>query len=218
MHAIQRIVRQNQKLKEENDQLKQLLGLVTQSEKNSEVMQAIQSNLAQYGDELGVFNPPKDHYLQDKDGVFTWKIPKIRQHYQDALHNEKLSLCSPVFRTSPKGYCLFIRVYLTGEGPGRGTHISAFFSIMKSANDHQLDWPFNHPLELTLMNCKNKADSITATLIPNPFPSFQRPDYEFNIASGFPEFAPVRVLMDDCFTRDDAITLQCRVSNAMQLL
>ena len=83
---------------------------------------------------------------------------------------------------------------------------------MKSANDHQLDWPFNHPLELTLMNYKNKAGSITATLISNLFPLFQRPDYEFNIASGFPEFVPVRVLMDDCFTQDDTITLPLNVS------
>ena len=107
-------------------------------------------------------------------------------------------------------------VFISLEKALEGVLISLCFPL--SANDHQLDWSFNHPLELTLMNYKNKADSITATLIPNLFPSFQRPDYEFYIASGFPEFVPVRVLMDDCFTQDDTITLQCKVLNAMQLL
>lgn len=36
-----------------------------------------------------------------------------------------------------------LRVYLNGDGTGRGTHLSLFFVVMKGPNDALLRWPFN---------------------------------------------------------------------------
>lgn len=36
-----------------------------------------------------------------------------------------------------------LRLYLNGDGTGRGTHLSLFFVVMKGPNDALLRWPFN---------------------------------------------------------------------------
>uniref|UniRef100_A0A8C6XGE7 TNF receptor-associated factor n=1 Tax=Naja naja TaxID=35670 RepID=A0A8C6XGE7_NAJNA len=56
-----------------------------------------------------------------------------------------LSLCSarPAFYTSKYGYKMCLRIYLNGDGTGRGTHLSLFFVVMKGPNDSLLRWPFN---------------------------------------------------------------------------
>lgn len=36
-----------------------------------------------------------------------------------------------------------LRIYLNGDGTGRGTHVSLFFVVMKGPNDALLRWPFN---------------------------------------------------------------------------
>lgn len=47
------------------------------------------------------------------------------------------------FYTSKYGYRMCLRVYLNGDGTGRGTHLSLFFVVMKGPNDALLRWPFN---------------------------------------------------------------------------
>lgn len=47
------------------------------------------------------------------------------------------------FYTSRYGYKMCLRVYLNGDGTGRGTHLSLFFVVMKGPNDALLRWPFN---------------------------------------------------------------------------
>jgi hypothetical protein len=37
-----------------------------------------------------------------------------------------------------------MRLYLNGDGVGKGTHISLFFVIMKGEYDLLLSWPFKH--------------------------------------------------------------------------
>lgn len=49
----------------------------------------------------------------------------------------------PAFYTSRYGYKMCLRVYLNGDGTGRGTHLSLFFVVMKGPNDALLRWPFN---------------------------------------------------------------------------
>lgn len=169
---------------------------------------SIQSSLSQYIHELS--NPPQGtNYLEpNANGEFFWTIPNVQQLCED---NEIQSICSPVFRTS-NGHNTFLRVYLNGEGLGKGTHISLFFTIFQSENDDQLQWPFNNTVQLTLINYQNMGDSITRRLTPNTsYPTFQQPDYKFNIGSGFPRFAPIILLLDNQFIQNGAITFRCTV-------
>lgn len=36
-----------------------------------------------------------------------------------------------------------LRLYLNGDGSGRGTHLSLFFVVMKGKYDALLKWPFS---------------------------------------------------------------------------
>lgn len=57
---------------------------------------------------------------------------------------------SAAFYTSKYGYKMCLRVYLNGDGTGRGTHLSLFFVVMKGPNDALLRWPFNQKVGLGL--------------------------------------------------------------------
>lgn len=41
-----------------------------------------------------------------------------------------------------------LRIYLNGDGTGRGTHLSLFFVVMRGHSDALLKWPFNQKVTL----------------------------------------------------------------------
>lgn len=54
------------------------------------------------------------------------------------------SLClSSGFYSSKYGYKMCLRLYLNGDGTGRGTHLSLFFVVMRGRCDALLKWPFS---------------------------------------------------------------------------
>ena len=128
--------------------------------------------------------------VKTTNGTFTWKIPEVRRRYGDAVERRTISLYSPPFYTSPHGYHMCIRVYLNGDGVGRGTHVSVFFVLMRSEHDSLLSWPFRQSVRFTLINQVNPNASISEAFVPDlESPSFQKPDGDMNIASGFLKFA-----------------------------
>ncbi|XP_013928039.1 PREDICTED: TNF receptor-associated factor 1 [Thamnophis sirtalis] len=78
------------------------------------------------------------------DGVFLWKITDVHQKCYEAICGKVHSFQSPAFYTSRYGYKLCMRIYLNGEGRGRGTHISLFIVLLKGDYDSLLPWPFTH--------------------------------------------------------------------------
>lgn len=51
--------------------------------------------------------------------------------------------CSSAFYSSKYGYKMCLRLYLNGDGTGRGTHLSLFFVVMRGKYDALLKWPFS---------------------------------------------------------------------------
>ena len=150
--------------------------------------------------------------VKNTNGILVWKIPAICRYFRDAVDQRIISLYSPPFYTSSHGYRMCIRTYLNGDGIGKGTHISLFFVVMRSEQDYLLPWPFKQIVRFTLINQKNPAASITAAFMPDPrSPSFQRPNKEMNVASGFPQFARQSVLRDDNFTQGNIVYIKCQV-------
>uniref|UniRef100_UPI00358F5321 TNF receptor-associated factor 2-like isoform X2 n=1 Tax=Myxine glutinosa TaxID=7769 RepID=UPI00358F5321 len=76
------------------------------------------------------------------DGIFIWKITEVSRKRNDAISGRQIAHYSPAFFTSRYGFRLCMRVYLNGDGVGRGTHISLFFVIMKGEYDALIKWPF----------------------------------------------------------------------------
>lgn len=51
------------------------------------------------------------------------------------------------FYTSKYGYKMCLRIYLNGDGTGRGSHLSLFFVVMRGLSDALLKWPFNQKVK-----------------------------------------------------------------------
>lgn len=41
-----------------------------------------------------------------------------------------------------------LRIYLNGDGTGRGSHLSLFFVVMRGLSDALLKWPFNQKVKV----------------------------------------------------------------------
>ena len=153
--------------------------------------------------------------VKTTNGILIWKIPDIRRRYRDAVDRRTISLYSPPFYTSPHGYRMCIRTYLNGDGIGKGTHLSLFFVVMRSEQDNLLPWPFKQSVRFTLVNQKNPSSSITEAFVPDlNSPSFQKPENDMNIASGFPKFSRQTLLQDEEFTLGNMIYIKCQVDLA----
>ncbi|XP_065897121.1 TNF receptor-associated factor 5-like isoform X2 [Dysidea avara] len=145
------------------------------------------------------------------DGHYIWKIPDITRRRRDALLGKTVSLYSAPFYTSRFGYRLCLRVYLDGDGSGKGRYISYFLTIMKGEYDALLEWPFQHTVTMTLVNQKGN-NNIVQSFRPNPTStSFHRPKSDMNVASGCPKFAPLSILDNPEFAVDDVAFFKCDI-------
>ncbi|XP_061622371.1 TNF receptor-associated factor 2-like isoform X5 [Phyllopteryx taeniolatus] len=95
------------------------------------------------------------------DGIFVWKISDFTKKRQDAVAGRAPAMFSPAFYTSKYGYKMCLRIYLNGDGTGRGTHLSLFFVVMRGHSDALLKWPFNQ-------KCLVKAASLFKSLGSSP--------------------------------------------------
>jgi len=125
------------------------------------------------------------------DGILLWKINNMKQRRQDAMTSRIPSIYSPSFYTSRTGYKVCARLYLNGDGIGKGTHVSLFFVIMRGQYDALLKWPFKQKVTLMFIDQNNTNHIIDAFYPDATSSSFKRPVTEMNIASGCPKLMPL---------------------------
>ena len=150
------------------------------------------------------------------NGVLVWKIDDFARRRKEAVDGVTMSLYSIPFYTSRHGYKMCARVYLNGDGMGKGTHLSFFFVVMKGPFDALLPWPFKQKVSLTIINQAGKKH-VTDTFRPDPQSnSFQRPTQkEMNVASGCPMFIRHEQLLSGGFVKDDCIFLRSVVDTSI---
>lgn len=125
------------------------------------------------------------------DGRLLWKITDYKRRKQEALQGKTMSLYSQPFYTSRFGYKMCARLYLNGDGMGKGTHLSLFFVVMRGEYDQLLMWPFKQKVTFFLVDQLANAKHVMDSFRPDPAStSFKRPTSDMNIASGCPLFAP----------------------------
>ena len=147
---------------------------------------------------------------KNKKGCYFWKIPDFSRHFQNAKSGLVTSLMSLPFYSDLYKMCL--RLYLNGDGPTKGTHISLFFVIMKGEFDDILQWPFTLPVTLKLLN-QNGGQNISRLCNPDPgSSSFQKPISDMNVAYGCPDFVVLSSLFDS-FITNDTISFFAEVGN-----
>ena len=150
----------------------------------------------------------RQHDVSSHDGILLWKISDFTKRRQDALSGNQVSFYSPFFFTSRYGYKMCARIYLNGDGVGKGTHISIFFVLMRGQHDALLRWPFRQKVTFMLLDQDNVEHVIDAFRPDPSSSSFQRPRRETNIASGCPTFCPLSELNNHAYVRDDAMFLK----------
>lgn len=147
------------------------------------------------------------------DGVLMWKIRDYSRRKQEAITGRTLSLYSQPFYTHRFGYKMCARVYLNGDGMGKGTHLSLFFVIMKGEYDALLKWPFEQHVTLMLLDQDSGQRHLSDSFRPDPTSSsFKRPTTEMNIASGCPLFVSHAVLETRTYIVDDTLFIKVDVS------
>ena len=146
-------------------------------------------------------------------GTFIWKISEVQRRRELARSGRTISLHSSPFYTSHHGYKMCLRLYLNGDGSGKGTHLSFFFVLMRGEYDDILTWPFRQVVTLTLLNQDKQKKDIVRTIKPRTSSSsFQRPTNEMNVASGCPQFAPLSIFDDDSYVKNDMIFIKVDTS------
>ena len=146
------------------------------------------------------------------EGVLIWKICDYRRRKREAREGNTLSLYSQPFYTSRYGYKMCARVYLNGDGMGKGTHLSLFFVVMKGDYDPLLSWPFSQKVTLTLLDVQGGRKDLSDTFRPDPSSSsFQKPVNEMNVASGCPLFVAQSVLESEPYLKNDTIFIKVTV-------
>ena len=143
--------------------------------------------------------------------LMKWKISNFAQRMDDARTGKYNSIFSLPFYSSSQGYKMCLRLYILGDGIGKGTHMSLFFVVMKGEFDNILQWPFTHKVTFKLINQCGARD-VVDVLQPDPLSSsFQKPKSDMNVASGCPRFVSMNELMQDGFIVDDTIFIKVKV-------
>ena len=147
-------------------------------------------------------------------GVLTWPINGFMKKRHDAIIGKTVSLYSPVFYTGRHGYKLRVRIYLNGDGLGKGTHISLFFVVCKGRCDALLSWPFRQKVTMMVLDHDN-IEHVVDSFRPDPqSSSFQKPKNEMNVASGCPLFMPLAHLDTRSYVRDDTMFVKVKVDTS----
>uniref|UniRef100_A0A671YP01 TNF receptor-associated factor n=1 Tax=Sparus aurata TaxID=8175 RepID=A0A671YP01_SPAAU len=149
------------------------------------------------------------------NGTLIWKIRDYKRRKQEAVAAKTLSLYSQPFYTGYFGYKMCARVYLNGDGMGKGTHLSLFFVVMRGEYDALLPWPFKQKVTLMLMDQGPSRKHLADAFKPDPnSSSFRRPAAEMNIASGCPLFVSQSVLETGSYIKDDTIFIKVTVDTS----
>ncbi|XP_033121984.1 TNF receptor-associated factor 3-like [Anneissia japonica] len=143
------------------------------------------------------------------DGVLMWKINSVRRRKQEADSGKIVSLYSQPFYAGRFGYKMCARIYLNGDGMGKGTHVSMFFVVMKGDYDALLKWPFDQKVTILLLDQDDGKLTLSDSFKPDPrSSSFKRPTGDMNIASGCPLFASQDILKNPVYVKNDTMFLK----------
>jgi TNF receptor-associated factor 3 len=149
------------------------------------------------------------------DGTLLWRITEYQRRKKDAEMGRTVSLYSHPFYTSKFGYKMCARVYLNGDGMGKGTHVSLFFVVMRGEFDALLPWPFRQKVTLTLVDVDTKRKPLIDSFKPDSSStSFKRPVSEMNVASGCPLFVTHEVLETETYLKNDSIFIKVEVDTS----
>lgn len=217
---------------EELEELRKSLDAVIQEVSAAEALRghlgALEENLKQHSGLLDLHAAQlcrNEQHLQELqatsyDGKLIWKIEDFRSRREAEVNGQQPCLSSVPFHTGTCGYKMASRVYLNGDGEGRGTHLSLYVVLMPGDFDALLPWPFKQTVSLSVLDQSGAANHRSLSFRPDPASkSFQRPAAESasNVAVGFSCFLPLNKLetpQNAAFVKDDTLFVKVKVDMA----
>ena len=152
------------------------------------------------------------HENSTTDGHLKWKINDFEKRTNDAIVGKVRALHSAPCFTGKYGYKFCLRLYLHGDGMGRGTHLSLFLVIMKSEYDDIQQWPFQQKIKFKLINQDDRSKDHVEQMFPSKdSSSFQKPKKDMNIASGCPLFIPLDRLQPEGFLKNGNLFVEVKI-------
>lgn len=154
------------------------------------------------------------------DGKLIWKIEDFGNRREAEVKGQPPCLSSVPFHTGRCSYKMAAKVYLNGDGEGRGTHLSLYVVLMPGDFDALLPWPFRQTVSLSLLDQSGAGNHRTLSFRPDPASkSFQRPAAESvsNVAVGFSCFIPLNKLeapQNAEYVKDDTLFVKVKVDTA----
>ncbi len=206
-----KVTREMEKLEAKN------IRLETQLREKTELLERYQNKVEQIDESVAVITArfadlePLTEPSQIKvnyNGVLVWKIEGYQRKRQDAINGVKTALYSPHFYTSEFGYKMCAKIYMNGDGFGKGTHLSLFFVVMRGDYDALQTWPMQKKITMMLLDQGNGDHMIDAFHSDAQSSSFQRPKSDMNIASGSPLFMPLGSVNNRQFIKEDVMFIK----------
>ncbi len=206
-----KVTREMEKLEAKNVRLE------TQLREKTELLERYQDKVEQIDESVAVITArfadlePLREPSQIKvnyNGVLVWKIEGFQRKRQDAINGIRTALYSPYFYTSEFGYKMCAKIYMNGDGFGKGTHLSLFFVVMRGEYDALQTWPMQKKITMMLLDQGNGDHMIDAFHSDAQSSSFQRPKSDMNIASGSPLFMPLGSVNNRQFIKDDVMFIK----------
>ncbi|KAF3852631.1 hypothetical protein F7725_005986 [Dissostichus mawsoni] len=154
------------------------------------------------------------------DGKLIWKIEDFRNKREAEVKGHPPCLSSVPFHTGPCGYKMASKVYLNGDGEGRGTHLSLYVVLMVGDFDALLPWPFRQTVALSVLDQSGAGNHQSLSFKPDlTSKSFQRPTDETagNVAVGFSCFIPLIKLEkppNAAYVKEDTMFVKVKVDMA----
>ncbi|XP_040891337.1 TNF receptor-associated factor 5 [Toxotes jaculatrix] len=151
------------------------------------------------------------------DGKLIWKIQDFRKRRDAEVKGQPPCLSSVPFHTGRCGYKMAVKVYLNGDGEGRGTHLSLYVVLMPGDFDALLPWPFRQTVSLSVLDQSGAGNHRSLGFRPDPASkSFQQPAAEpvSNVAVGFSCFIPLDKLetpQNAVYVKDDTLFVKAKV-------
>ncbi|KAK5865509.1 hypothetical protein PBY51_019775 [Eleginops maclovinus] len=151
------------------------------------------------------------------NGKLIWKIEDFRNKREAEIKGQPPCLSSVPFHTGPCGYKMASKVYLNGDGDGRGTHLSLYVVLMAGDFDALLPWPFRQTVTLSVLDQSGAGNHQSLSFKPDlTSKSFQRPTDESagNVAVGFSCFMPLNKLekpQNAAYVKDDTLFVKVKV-------
>ena len=108
--------------------------------------------------------------------VATFKM----KDYSNIKSSKKWWYSNPFF-SNAGGYKFCLGVMPSGNGDGKGTHVSVYVYRMKGENDDLLEWPFRGQVTFELLNQAADSDHITRTV---PFDFQVTNEYNSRVMKG----------------------------------